>query len=156
MPPDAASLVATAPAGLDVNGVARLLIRFSEAVDGRRPADIAALFVADGVFKPGDKAIAGPAAIEAFYRERLKDPRRTTRHLWSNLTVAPSAEGGVQVRAVLTNYAFEPAVSESEVQMRLGEVAGHCVQDPNGEWLFAEHVYQRQYALRLPCNEVRP
>ena len=156
MPPDAASLVAAGPAGLDVSGVARLLIRFSEAVDGRRPADIAALFVAEGLFKPGDKAITGPAAIEAFYGERLRDPRRTTRHLWSNLTVARDGQEAVRIRVVLTNYALEPAVSESEVQMRLGEVTGRCVQDPNGEWLFAEHFYQRQYAVRLPCSEVRP
>jgi hypothetical protein len=151
MPAETADLgvVAAAP-GLDIGGIARLLIRFSDAVDNRRPAEIAALFSADGVFKPGDKAMIGPAAVEAFYRERLADPRRTTRHLWSNLTLTPDGEDAVQIRVFLTNYAFEPTVSETEVQMRLGEVSGRCVRDPRGAWLWAEHLYRRQYALRLP------
>jgi hypothetical protein len=144
---------AGAVAGLDVEGVARLLIRFSEAVDGRHPAEVAAQFAPDGVFKPGESAIVGPAAIEAFYRQRLADPRRTTRHLWSNLMLTSDGEGRLRIRVVLTNYAFEPAVSESEVQMRLGEVAGRCVRDAQGEWRFAEHLYQRQYALRLPRSD---
>lgn len=135
---------------LDVEGVARLLIRFADAVDGRRPADIAAQFAPDGVFKPGDKPMTGPAEIEAFYRQRLADPRRTTRHLWSNLALSADGEAAVRLRVVLTNYAFEPAQSEHEVQMRLGEVTGRCVRGADGEWRFAEHVYQRQYALRLP------
>jgi hypothetical protein len=152
MSADAANIgiaTATGP-GADVQGISRLLIRFSEAVDSRRPADIAALFSADGLFKPGDKAIVGPAAIESFYRERLADPRRTTRHLWSNLLVGPAGADGARIQVVLTNYAFEPAVSETDVQMRLGDVTGRCVQDAGGEWLFAEHLYQRLYALRLP------
>jgi len=153
MSADAASVGVAAGAfrGLDVEGVARLLIRFSDAVDGRRPAEIAALFAADGVFKPGDKAMIGPAVIEAFYRERQADPSRTTCHLWSNLQVGPAeAADGLQIKVVLANYAFEPAVSETDVQMRLGDVTGRCVQDANGDWLFAEHHYQRRYALRLP------
>ncbi|MDB5475116.1 MAG: ring hydroxylating beta subunit [Phenylobacterium sp.] len=158
MPPDPKAagvgpLAAGDVAGLDLEGVARLLIRFSDAVDGRRPADIAAQFTPDGVFKPGDKAMAGPAAIEAFYRERLADPSRTTRHLWSNLALTADGEHAVRLRVVLTNYAFEPAVSDSEVQMRLGEVAGRCVRDAQGTWRFAEHLYQRQYALRLPRSD---
>jgi hypothetical protein len=150
MSPESATFIAAAPAGLDLAGVSRLLIRFSDAVDSRRPADVAAQFAADGVFKPGDKAIVGPDAIGAFYRERLADPRRATRHLWSNLTLAPDRDDALRLRVVLTNYAFEPAVSETEVQMRLGEVSGRCVRDLHGEWLFAEHLYQRQYTLRLP------
>jgi hypothetical protein len=156
MPPDAAAigpLAAGAVAGLDLEGVVRLLIRFGAAVDGRRPPDIAAQFTADGLFKPGDKPIVGPAAIEAFYRERLADPRRTTRHLWSNLLLSPDGEDAVRIVVVLTNYALEPAVSENEVQMRLGEVSGRCVRDAAGEWRFAEHLYQRQYALRLPRSD---
>jgi hypothetical protein len=136
--------------GLDIEGVSRLLIRFGDAVDGRRPAEIAAQFAPDGVFKPADKPITGPAEVEAFYLQRLADPRRTTRHLWSNLVLTPDGEAAVRLRVVLTNYAFEPAISEHEVQMRLGEVTGRCLQGGDGEWRFAEHVYQRQYALRLP------
>jgi hypothetical protein len=146
-------LSAGAVAGLDSDGAARLLIRFSEAIDGRQPAEVAAQFTPDGVFKRGESAIVGSVAIEAFYRQRVADPRRTTRHLWSNLMLMPDGEAGLRIRVFLTNYAFEPAVSESEVQMRLGQVTGRCVRDTQGEWRFAEHFYQSQYALRLPRSD---
>jgi hypothetical protein len=138
--------------GFDTNGVALLLIAFSEAVDSRRPQEIAEQFTADGLFKPGDTAIRGPAAVEVFYRDRLRDPRRTTRHLWSNLHVAPSADDLADIRVVLSNYAFDPAVSETEVQLRVGNVSGVCAKGPDGRWRFAEHVYERLFALRLPLS----
>ncbi len=142
--------------GFDTNGIALLLLSFSEAVDSRRPQEIAEQFTADGFFKPGDTAIHGPAAVEAFYRDRLRDPRRTTRHLWSNLRVTPSAEDLADLRVVLSNYAFDPAVSETEVQLRIGNVSGVCAKGPDGRWRFAEHVYERFYALRLPLSDPQP
>jgi hypothetical protein len=142
--------------GSDTNGVSLLLLDFSEAVDARRPQEVAEQFTADGLFKPGDIAIYGPAAVEAFYRDRLRDPRRTTRHLWSNLRVTPSAEDLADIRVVLSNYAFDPAVSETEVQLRVGNVCGVCAKAPDGRWRFAEHIYERLYALRLPLSDPQP
>jgi hypothetical protein len=113
-------LSAVAVAGLDIDGVARLLIHFSEAVDGPQRAESGRPVRARrGVQARGvrDRRFG---AIEAFFRQRLADPRRTTRHLWSNLMLMPDGERALRIRVVLTNYAFEPAVSESEVQMRLG------------------------------------
>ncbi|HWF00058.1 MAG TPA: nuclear transport factor 2 family protein [Caulobacteraceae bacterium] len=153
MPIEHAAVTLSASAsGADVNGVARLLIRFSEAVDSRRPADVAALFAADGLFKPAEKAIIGRSAIEAFYRQRLSDPRRTTRHLWSNLLVTPEADGAARIQVILSNYAFEPAIMQTEVRLRVGMVTGRCV-GARGDWVFAEHLYERSYALRLPVDE---
>src|ERR1700757_505995 len=103
-------MTAWGPPDSDLGGVAKLLLRFSEAVDTRDPAGIAALFTEDGLFQPGEKPIQGAAAIEAFYRERQRDPARRTRHLWSNLMVTAQADGAAAVRVVLSNYAFEPAV----------------------------------------------
>ncbi len=142
--------------GFDTNGIALLLLSFSEAVDSRRPQEIAEQFTADGLFKPGDTAILGPAAVEAFYKDRLRDPRRTTRHLWSNLHVTPSADDQADIRVVLSNYAFDPAVSETEVQLRVGNVCGVCAKGPDGRWRFAEHVYERLFALRLPLSDPQP
>jgi hypothetical protein len=149
-------IAGTDDTAFDTNGIALLLLSFGEAVDSRRPQEIAGQFTADGLFKPAGVAIHGPAAIEAFYSERLRDPRRTTRHLWSNLHVASSADDHAEIRVVLSNYAFDPAVSETEAQLRVGNVSGVCAKGADGRWRFAEHVYQRLYALRLPLSDPQP
>jgi hypothetical protein len=70
--------------------------------------------------------------------------------LWSNLFVRPGAPQRAQLDVVLTNYAFEPTVSETAVQMRVGNVACRCESDDAGNWRFAEHLYQRIFAMSLP------
>jgi hypothetical protein len=130
---------------------ADLLLRFTEAVDQRR-ADLAAnCFLADGVFRPGDKTIDGRAEILRFYEARLADPLRRTRHAWANITATEEAAGVVRLTALLTNYALEPSVSLDAVQMRIGNVSCRVERDSDGEWRFAEHFYERAFALSLPA-----
>lgn len=131
---------------------ADLLLRFTQAVDRRR-ADLAAdCFLPEGLFRPGDKEIAGRAAILAFYEQRLADPKRRTRHVWSNVIAVEEARGVVRVTALLTNYALEPSVALDAVQMRIGDVDCRIERDSDGVWRFAEHLYDRAYAISLPCN----
>jgi hypothetical protein len=143
-------IAAASEAGADVAGIAALLIRFSDAVDQRRPADVAELFSLDGLFRPGEKSIRGRSDIQAFYTARLSDERRRTRHLWSNLFVRPIGPKQMQLEVVLTNYAFEPAVSAVALQMRIGNVTGRCESDDAGNWRFTEHLYERIFATSLP------
>jgi hypothetical protein len=143
-------IVAASEDGSDVAGIAALLIRFSDAVDQRRPADIAELFSLEGVFRPGEKIIRGRSAIQAFYTARQLDERRRTRHVWSNLFVRTVGPKQARLEVVLTNYAFEPAVSEVALQMRIGNVVGRCESDEIGKWRFAEHLYERIFATSLP------
>src|SRR4030088_2809080 len=110
-------IVAASEDGSDVAGVAALLIRFSDAVDQRRPAGIAELFSLDGLFRPGEPSISGRSGIPAVCSARLSDERRRTRHLWSNLFVRTAGPRQARLEVVLTNYAFEPAVSEVALQM---------------------------------------
>jgi SnoaL-like domain len=140
----------------DLNGISLLLIRFSNAVDKKSPADIAGLFTDDGVFKPGADAIRGRAQIESFYRGRLSDEKRRTCHVWSNLCVRPTGETDARVTVVLTNYAFEPSVSDQCLQFRIGNVSGLCVRDDRGAWRFAEHVYERIFTAALPIAAQGP
>src|ERR1700730_7802022 len=143
-------IVAASEDGSDVAGIAALLIRFSDAVDQRRPADVAELFSLEGVFQPGEKSIRGRSAILAFYAARLSDERRRTRHLWSNLFVRPIDPWQARIEVVLTNYAFEPTASAVALQMRIGNVVGRCESDDAGDWRFAEHLYERIFATSLP------
>jgi uncharacterized protein (TIGR02246 family) len=143
-------IVAASADGSDVAGIAALLIRFSDAVDQRRPADIAELFSPEGVFRPGEQSIRGRPAIQALYTARFADERRRTRHLWSNLFVRTVGPKQARLEVVLTNYAFEPTVSEVALQMRIGNVVGVCESDDAGNWRFTEHLYQRIFATSLP------
>src|SRR5258706_11821267 len=114
-------------------GAVVLLTRFSQAVDRRLPALVACLFTEDALFRPGEPELRGRAAIESFYLARLSNPRRTTRHIWSNVECRPNGERDAQLVALLTNYAFEPDISETALQMRIGDVECQCVCDADGE-----------------------
>jgi hypothetical protein len=136
----------------DVGPIALLLAKFSDGVDQRLPSVIGALFSDQALFQPADKPVIGAATIEAFYAGRLTDERRRTRHVWSNLIVYPLSAGRARFEAVLVNYAFEPAVSEDALQVRVGNVHGVCQgQSPDG-WVFEEHVYERIYAAAMPIS----
>ena len=157
-PPDLAGIgpirASFGPDG-DVDGLSLLLIRFSDAVDQRRPADAAAQFTEDGLFQPGPDPVRGRPQIEALYRRRFSDERRRTCHLWSNLQVHPAGTGEAELKVVLTNYAFEPAISEEVLQFRIGTVSGRCVKDGLGVWRFAEHLYERTFTSCLPVAPAR-
>lgn len=131
---------------------ATLLTRFSQAVDRRLPAVIAGLFIKDALFRPGEPELRGRAAIESFYLARLSNPRRTTRHIWSNVECRPNGDRDALLVALLTNYAFEPDVSETTLQMRMGDVECQCVCDADGEWRFATHLYTRVFTANLPLG----
>ena len=148
-----ASIIASSETKFDTTGIALLLIGFSDAVDRRQPAAIAESFTVDGVFRPGEKSVRGRQAIQDFYAARLSDERRRTRHLWSNLLVRPIQPLQVRFDVVLTNYAFEPVVSEQTLQMRIGNVTGTCESDGDGNWRFAEHFYERVFAASLPLAD---
>jgi hypothetical protein len=137
-------------------GVNRLLIAFGEAVDGRRPTEISQLFTATGLFRPGETELRGRVAIQAFYADRLTDERRVTHHVWNNVQVHRLGAGEASVSALLANYAFEPAVSETDMQVRMGHVNGLCVMTESGEWRFAEHLYRRGFAAKMPLTGSPP
>src|SRR5882724_1151803 len=143
-------IAATSEPGLALAGICALLIQFSNAVDQKKPRDIAELFSIEGLFRgPGDTSIRGRAAIQAFYTARMSDERRRTRHVWSNLFVRPVSPQRAHFEVVLTNYAFEPTVSETALQMRIGNVVGQCESDESGTWRFSEHLYERIFATSL-------
>ncbi len=127
-----------------------LLYRFSDAVDHRRPEATAACFTTDAIFQRDSNRTVGSADILALYRERMADPRRKTTHIWSNATQVERNDDAAAVTAILTNYAFEPAVSESDLQMRIGRVRCLLKRNAAGEWQFAEHLYENAFAIKLP------
>jgi SnoaL-like domain len=131
-------------------GPLELLYRFSDAVDHQRPEATAGCFTADAIFQRDTSRTVGSVDILALYRERMADPRRKTTHIWSNAAEIERNDDMAVVTAVLTNYAFEPAVSESDLQMRVGRVRCLLKRNAAGEWQFAEHLYENAFAIKLP------
>ncbi|WP_248963599.1 SgcJ/EcaC family oxidoreductase [Sphaerisporangium perillae] len=135
------------------DGIATLLTRFGAAIDGRRSEDVAGLFTADCAFiPPSGDVIRGREAIETYYRARFADARRRTCHQWANLQVFPDGESRAGAEAVMTTYAFEPAVSESHAQLRVGRVHVRCESGEDGIWRFAEHRFEMAFPLSIPLR----
>jgi hypothetical protein len=141
------------PAGeLQGSDATDILWRFSDAID-KRMADAAARFFApEGLFRRGSEVIRGRADIESFYSARMAVPERVTRHLWSNVNCLQSADSDACVRAVLSTYAFEPEISRTHLQLRMGNVVCQCVRDADGGWVFADHAYERLFVAYLPLS----
>ena len=135
-----------------IESVPLVLLRFTQAVDNRLPAEAAKQFAVDGVFCPPGKEIRGRDTLLAYYTTRLSDPRRTTRHIWSNIEYRLTGEGEAQLTAALMNYAFEPQVSETHLQLRVGTVNCRCVLESDGRWVFAEHLYVPGLSAHLPIS----
>jgi uncharacterized protein (TIGR02246 family) len=152
--PDPRPAVAPSPVRSTAHdGIAALLTRFGAAIDGRRPEDVAALFTADCTFvPPSGEPILGREAIETYYRARFADARRRTSHQWANLQVLPDGENRAGAEAVMTTYAFEPTVSESHAQLRVGRVHAQCESDQDGLWRFAEHRFEMAFPLSIPLR----
>lgn len=140
------------PAGLQGSDATSILWRFSDAVDKRDASATAHLFARDGVFRRAGEIICGRANIESFYWSRMADPGRVTRHLWSNVKCLPSDHWDARLEAVLTTYAFEPQISQTHLQLRIGNVVCRCVPDADEGWVFAEHAYERLFVAYLPLN----
>ena len=131
---------------------ANILWRFSEAIDKRMAGAAARFFARDGVFRRSEEVVRGRASIEQLYLSRMDDPRRVTRHVWSNVRSRPSTDLEVCVEALLMTYAFEPQISQTHLQLRIGNVTCRCIPDPDEGWVFAEHAYERAFVAYLPLS----
>jgi hypothetical protein len=140
------------PTALPASDATSILWRFSEAVDKRMASAAAQLFARDGVFRRAGEIICGRANIESFYWSRMADPGRVTRHVWSNVKCLPSDHGDACLEAVLTTYALEPQISQTHLQLRVGNVVCRCVPDADEGWVFAEHAYERLFVAYLPLS----
>ena len=141
------------PAGeLQGSDATAILWRFSDAIDKRMADAAARLFTRDGVFRRGSEVIRGRADIESFYSARMAVPERVTRHLWSNVNCLQSTDSDACVRAVLSTYAFEPEISRTHLQLRMGNVVCQCVRDADEGWVFAVHAYERLFVAYLPLS----
>jgi hypothetical protein len=132
-----------------VGPIALLLAKFASALDRQKIDAAVSLFTTDGVFQPAGNPIRGEIELEAFFAKRHGDMRRRTCHTWSNLVVRPLSEGRSQYEVVLTNYVFDPGVSEDDVEVRVGAVWGVCRGAGPDSWCFESHFHERIHAAAM-------
>lgn len=87
--------------------VAALAAEFSWAIDHQAGEGVSALFMADGVYGYEGFEMRGPAAIDAFYRERRERGKRLSRHLFSAARLDRADDGSISAWSTLTLFAAD-------------------------------------------------
>ena len=121
-----------------------LVLRAAECADQHRPADLAALFTADGrLQRPNAQPLIGREAIAAAYAQRPAD--RISRHMVTNCRVdVASADEARATTVVLlwfgsTNDAPGAKGRPAQGEQVVGEFADRFVATPEG-WRIADRV----------------
>jgi hypothetical protein len=114
--------------------IAALLTEFYRRLDHPEEGTVADLFTAEGTIVTPRFHLAGREAIAQWFAGRR---RRTTRHSYSNLRLATSAEGGVVVDAYLTTAAAPASTEGGGAELMISETNDHVVRGDAGAWLFA-------------------
>jgi hypothetical protein len=131
---------------LDLTPFGRLLSDFAWHADRGDGLSLAQLFLPEAVLIVNELRLEGRAEIATDCQRRALDPRRKTRHVWSNLRVNPEADGTVSATAV--QLTFEQTDSAT-ARMRINEVFDHYQQDAAGVWRFKSRIIERQMAIEL-------
>lgn len=130
----------------DQAGIERLLSDFAWYADRGDGASLARLFVPEAVLVVNGLRLVGHADIAQDCQRRALDPRRKTRHVWSNLRLDPQADGTVSATAV--QLTFEQTDSAA-TKMRVNDLTDRYQRDAAGAWRFMSRIIERQMALEL-------
>ena len=118
----------------DRAAIEALLTEFYWRLDHPASGTVADLFTADGTIVTPRFQLAGHAAIAQWFAGR---PQRTTRHIWSNLRLAPSTDADFVVDAYLTTAAAPASIDSAGVEVMISETSDCVVRDDSGVWRFA-------------------
>lgn len=127
--------------------IERLLSDFAWYADRGCGAEMAALFLPDGVLRVGGQDLAGRDAIASDCYRRAEDAARKTRHVWSNLRIESQANGCVHGTAI--QLTFEMRGPDAPAHLRVNDVIDEFRRDAEGNWRFARRAIERQAALVL-------
>jgi SnoaL-like protein len=123
-----------------------LLTEFYWRLDHPASGTVADLFTADGSIVTPRFKLEGQAAIAQWFADR---PQRTTRHSWSNLRLAGSADGQVIIDAYLTTAAASAGTDSAEAELMISETSDRVVRDDSGVWRFASRRLTTVFEGRL-------
>lgn len=131
----------------DFRDIERLLSDFAWFADRGDGAGLAKLFLDDAVLHVGGEEHRGRVSIAADCDRRAKDPKRTVRHVWSNLRVDRKSEDRIAATAV--QLTFEQKGSNPTTQLRVNDLQDEFARGPDGIWRFARRVIHRAMALEI-------
>jgi SnoaL-like domain len=130
----------------DWTAIERLLSDFAWHADRGDGAALAELFLPEAVLVVGGVKLEGHSQIGEDCRRRALDPRRKTRHVWSNLRLNAEADGTVAGTAVQMTFEQTGSVA---TQLRINDLIDRYQRDAAGTWRFKSRIIERQMALEL-------
>jgi SnoaL-like domain len=130
----------------DRTAIEALLTEFYWRLDHPASGTVADLVIPDGTIVTPRFQLAGHAAIAQWFAGR---PQRTTRHSWSNLRLARSADGEVVVDAYLITAAAPTSTESGGVEVMISETNDRVVRDDSGVWRFASRRLTTVFEGRL-------
>jgi hypothetical protein len=130
----------------DWTAIERLLSDFAWHADRGDGASLAELFLSEAVLVVGGVKLEGRLEIGEDCRRRARDPRRKTRHVWSNLRLNAEADGTVAGTAVQMTFEQTDSVP---TKLRINDLIDRYQRDAAGMWRFKSRIIERQMALEL-------
>ncbi|MDB5872496.1 MAG: ring hydroxylating beta subunit [Ramlibacter sp.] len=133
--------------GFNQAEIERLLSDFAWHADRGAGAELAALFLPDGMLRVGGLDMKGRTEIADDCYRRAADAQRKTRHVWSNLRI--EGQGENSVRATAIQLTFEMRGADEPAKLRVNDLFDEFRRDEQGHWRFASRKVERQAALVL-------
>ena len=121
--------------------IERLIHRYAWLIDHGEAERVADLFTEDGgLFGIGPDKVGRPAVAD-WARQRAAMTERRSRHVHSNLLVAPVADGRASGTMIVTVYRHDGAGPASAVPLLVGDYADRYRKGPDGAWLIEERRF---------------
>jgi ketosteroid isomerase-like protein len=137
-----------------MNDVDRLKIRlaiedlntaFCRHLDHNEIDQLVALFTEDALYTHGPRRSEGRAEIEDLFRRRTASGARTSRHLYSALTVEIEQPTRARGSSVCLTFGADGEPPLPAVPLLVADFDDVYVADTDGRWRFAERHIRRVF-----------
>jgi uncharacterized protein (TIGR02246 family) len=116
---------------------------------------VAELFTEDAMIVTPHSKMEGRSAIHAYFSDAERAASTTTRHLWTNLALAPLDDGSVQVDSYAVTVVSATGAPEKGVMLMVGNTHDIAVHE-NGMWRLASRHVTHALRGRLAAVEGKP
>jgi uncharacterized protein (TIGR02246 family) len=127
--------------------IERLLSDFAWFADRGDGASMSRLFIPDGVLLVSGNELRGREQIAEDCIRRFLDPKRKTRHVWSNLRI--DRMDGDSAASFAIQLTFEQSGDGQPTQVRVNDLVDEFQRDSSGAWKISRRVIDRKMAMSI-------